>query len=511
MTEISSNRTIAKNTLLLYVRMVFTMLVSLYTSRVILSVLGVVDDGIYNLVGGIVGMFMFLKGSLSGATSRFLTFELGRGDKEKLKQTFAAALLVHIFLALILVVLIETIGLWWLNNKAVIPAERMHAARFVFHFSAFSVLFSVTQVPYSASVISHEKMGVFAYMSILEVVLKLVICYALLISPFDKLITYSFLVLAVSISLQMIYRVYCIKHFEECHLIKVTDGSIIMPILSFSWWDLFGNFSSMARNQGKDIIMNMFFGPTINSAAGKAGTIGSAVNSLANNFLSAIKPPIVKAYAAGDIKKMESLMINASKFAFVLLMLLATPFIFESKFVLGIWLKNPPYYSDVFCSVGLGADVIGAMFLPLMYAIHASGRIRRMSILNSIVWITIVPLTYFFLKAGGAPVTPYVIYYFLLMFGVYVNMSCTKRNIPEFNVQEYLKKAIAPSIVTALIVLAVTFCVYRLFDSSGWLRFLTVCFTSTITLGVCAYFIVCDNTLRSSVNNEIKRAFRRLF
>lgn len=509
MAEISSNRTIAKNTLLLYFRMALTMLVSLYTSRVILSVLGVVDDGIYNIVGGAVGMFMFLNGALSGATSRFLTFEIGRDDKEKLKKTFSAAMLVHIILAIIIFSLLETVGLWLLNNKLVIPEERMHAARVVYQLSAFATLLSITQVPYSASLIAHERMGAFAYMSILEVALKLLICYLVVISPIDKLISYGILVLCVKTLIILIYRIYCIRKFEECHFEIIKDWALIRPILSFSGWDLLGHFSSMARDQGVDVVLNMFFGPAINSAAGKAGIICNAVNGFSNNFLTAIKPPIVKAFAVGDIKKMESLMIDASKYAYSLLMLLSVPFFFESQFVIDLWLKNPPEYSALFCSVDLGLGLLIAIFLPLVYAIHASGKIRFMSIANGLIWIMVVPVTYFLLLAGKSPVVPYVVKYFLLFFVVLSNLYSVKKNIPEFDRLFYLKKTILPAIASASLSIAITALVYYCFDGPSWWRFLSVCATSTICVSTTVFFFVFDKHMREVVISKAKQIITR--
>ena len=490
MAEISSNKTIAKNTLLLYFRMALTMLVSLYTSRVILSVLGVVDDGIYNIVGGAVGMFMFLNGALSGATSRFLTFELGRDDKDRLKKTFSAALMVHIALAILIFILLETAGLWLLNHKLVIPEERMHAARVVYQLSAIATILSITQVPYSASLIAHERMGAFAYMSILEVVLKLLICYLVVVSPIDKLITYGILVLLVKTLIIMIYRVYCIRRFEECHFRIVKDWGLIKPILSFSGWDLMGSFSSMARDQGVDVVLNMFFGPAINSAAGKAGVICNAVNGFSNNFLTAIKPPIVKAYAIGDIRKMERLMIDASKYAYSLLMLLSVPFFFESQFVIDLWLKNPPEYTALFCSVDLGLGLLSAIFLPLVYAIHASGRIRFMSLVNGSIWVMVVPITYVLLLAGKSPVVPYVVKYFLLFFVVLSNLYSVKKNIPQFDRPLFIKRTILPALASAAISMAVTALVFFRFDGPSWWRFLAVCVTSTLSVSATVFFIV---------------------
>ena len=509
MAEISSNRTIAKNTLMLYVRMALTMAVSLYTSRVILSVLGVVDDGIYSIVGGTVSMFMFLNGALSGATSRFLTFEMGRDDQEKLKKTFSAALMVHIILAVLIFILLETVGLWLLNRKLVIPDDRMHAARVVYQLSVFATLLSITQVPYSASIIAHEKMGTFAYMSILEVILKLVICYLVQVSPLDKLITYGILVLGVRTLIRMIYRIYCIRKFEECRFRIVKDWNLIKPILTFSGWDLFGNFSVMARDQGVDIIQNMFFGPVINSAAGKAGVVCNAVNGFSHNFLVAIKPPIVKAYSMGNIKKMEELMIDASRYAYSLLMLLSAPFFFESQFVINLWLKNPPEYSAIFCSLGLGLGVFVAIFLPLVYAIHASGKIRFMSVVNGTIWVMVVPITYIMLLSGKGPVVPYIVKYFLMLLVIFSNLYSVKKNIPEFDRGLFLRKTILPAMISAAISMALTAVVFFQFKESSWWRFLAVCTTSTISVCATVFFIVFDQNMRDAVIKKTKEILAR--
>ena len=509
MAVISSNKTIAKNTLLLYLRMALTMLVSLYTSRIILRVLGVVDDGIYSIVGGTVSMFSFLNGALSGATSRFLTFELGRGNKERLKQTFSAALLVHCILAIVIFILLETVGLWLLNHKLVIPDARMHAARVVFQLSAFATLLSITQVPYTASIISHEKMGAFAYMSILEAVLKLLICYLIILSPADKLITYGILILAVRTLIIMIYRIYCIRKFEECHFSFIKDWGIIKPILSFSGWDLFGNLSVTARNQGVDMIMNMFFGPAINSAAGKAGIISNAVNGFSNNFLTAIRPPIVKAYSIGDIRKMEDLMIDASRYAFALLILFSVPFFFESQFVIDLWLENPPEYTALFCVVDLALVLITALFRPLTYAIHATGKIRFMSLANGIILLSSVPIAYALLVTGKNPIAPWIAKCFLQLLIAVSNLFSVKHNIPEFDITYYLRKSALPALLSTAIILPITYLVYRLFPDSSWWRFLSVCSVSTLVVVLTVFIIVFDQKMRDYVINTAKKFIRR--
>lgn len=509
MTEISSNATIAKNTVLLYGRMFLLLIVSLYTSRVVLSVLGVIDHGIYNIVGGAVGMFSFLNGALSGATSRFLTYELAQEDNGKLKETFAAALTVHIIVALIILVLLETVGLWFVNHKLDIPAERMGAARVAFHLSVVASMISITQVPYSASIISHEKMGAFAYMSILEAVLKLAICFVVLKSPIDKLITYAVLILLVTILTQSLYRLYCIKTFPECHLIRVRDGAIFKPILSFSFWDLLGNLSVVARNQGIDVVLNMFFGPAINSAAGFAGTVGGTVHGFSSNFLTAIKPPIYKSYSIGNYDKMEELMIMASTISFALLALLSVPFFFESQFVMTLWLKNPPDHTALFCAFGLAEDLLAAIFLPLVYAIHASGRIRPMSLISGTIWLLSVPISYILLSKGLFPEVCYLVRMGLYLFTVLSNLIITKKNIPEFEPFLYLRKTILPACLSLAIVLPITYLVFIQFDGSSWGRFLSVCATSTLFVILSVYFVVFDQRTRNLLLIKVKAKLHR--
>lgn len=503
MTKISNNGTIAKNTIFLYFRMMFTMIVSLYTSRINLNVLGIEDNGIYQVVGGVVAMFAFLNGSLSGATSRFLTYELGKGDKQKLKDTFSSALNIHIIVAFIIFILSETIGVWFLENKLVIPESRMYAARIVFQVSVLSSMIAVTQVPYNATIIAHEKMNVFAYMSILDVILKLLICYLLYIVPWDKLISFGVLMLVVTTISQLVYRQYCIKHFKGCRFSLVKDMSIVKPMLSFTTWDLFGNFSVMARGQGVNIILNMFFGPVINAASGFATTVGQSVYGFANNFMTAIRPPIVKAYSIGDYAKMESLMIHASKYSFCLLLLFSSPFLFESKYILDIWLKTPPEYTDIFCVLELILSLCSTLFIPLMFAIHATGRIRLMSILNGTIWFMVVPITYVMLYLGADPVTPYIIKIGLLLFVVLANIYSIKRSIPTFRVSLYLRKTVLPCVIMGIIVLVITYVVHSSIKDNSLLRFLSTCTISTLSIISCAYFIILTEEHRKKVLKKL--------
>lgn len=504
MNSISSNAAIAKNTAYLYFRMMFTMLVSLYTSRVNLSVLGIEDNGIYQIVGGVVALFSFLNSSLAGATSRFLTYELGKGDIKKLKDTFVTALNIHILVAIGVFILAETIGLWFLEYKLVIPASRMDAARVVYQLSILATMLSIVQVPYTASIISHERMGIFAYMSILDVILKLLICYLLYIIPFDKLVTFALLTLCVVGIVQFVYAFYCHKHFSECSIGLAKNTNIIKSMMSFSGWDLFGNFGVMARGQGVNMVLNMFFGPAINAACGFANTIGNAIYSFANNFMTAIRPPIVKAYSIGDYAKMESLMINASKYSFSLLLLLSTPFIFESGFILKVWLKTPPAFTEIFSVLELILSLCSSLFLPLIFAIHASGRIKFMSIVNGCIWIMSVPITYLMLSCGFRPVAPYIVKIGLLLLVVLSNLYSVKRLIPSFDIPLYLRKAVVPSAIMAVVTISITWCVNEMLHVHDFLRFFVTCVVSTLVTLICMYLFILSEENRNRTRLKIK-------
>lgn len=509
MEVISSNKKIAKNTIYLYLRMMFMMAVTLYTSRVNLQALGINDTGIYQIIGGVVAAFGFLNSSLSGATSRFLTFELGKGDQPSLNRTFATALNIHIGLAVVIFIIAETIGLWFLENKLVIPEERMNAARIVYQLSIFSCMFSITQVPYGASLISHEKMGVFAYFAVLDALLKLLICYLLFVTPFDRLVTYAILVFVVTVFMQMIYRLYCMRHFEECHFKLIKDKSILRPMLSFSLWDLFGNFGVMMRNEGVNIVLNLFFGPAINAACGFSNNIQSAIRGFSDNFMIAVRPPVVKSYSINDIRKMESLMINASKFSFCLMILLSTPFFFESTFIINLWLKTPPAYTDAFCVVALSINVVRVMFSPLMFGIHATGKIKYMSIVNGSMLFLIVPISYVLLRMGASPIVPFVVDFFMMLLLAVSQLYFTKKNIPEFSIPRYLKQSTVPCLIIGVTVILLTFFVKELLGEDSFVRLFEICMVSTLLTGLMTYMVALNKENRQNVLLLIKNKIHR--
>ncbi len=322
-----NNKRIAKNTMFLYVRMFFIMAVSLYTSRVVLSTLGVDDFGIYNVVGGVVSMFGFLNGALAVCTQRYLNYELGRGDANRLQKVFITSLTIHALISIIVVILAETIGLWFLYNKMTIPDARMNAAFWVYQFSIITTVVLMMSVPYNAAIIAHEKMSAFAYISVLEVILRLAIVFLLQIGNFDRLIFYAFLMLVVQMSIRVIYGLYCNKHFCETKFRMLWDGTLFREMLGFSGWSIFGNLAGVASTQGLNILLNMFFNPIVNAARGISVQVQNALMQFSVNFQTAMNPQITKSYATGDYNYMHGLIYRSSKFTFFLLYLFSLPII----------------------------------------------------------------------------------------------------------------------------------------------------------------------------------------
>ena len=500
-----NNKRIAKNTLMLYIRMLFGMIVAFYTSRVILSVLGVVDFGINNVVSGVAVMFSFLNSSLSGATSRFLTFELGKNNINKLKQTFSAAFTIHVILALIIFVLCETIGLWLLEYKLVIPEERMFAARILYQLSIVSTLLNITQVPFGASIIAHEKMNIYAYLGIIDILLKLVIVYLIQISPFDKLVSYGIMFFFVSVLMLFVYRMYSIRHFEECSMKMSLNKSLTIPMLKFSGWDLYGNLSVMLRGQGVNVLQNMFWGPAINAATGVANQILNAILGFSNNFLTAVRPQIVKMYAQGNISEMQKLVERSSKFSFFLLFFISFPCFIEIPFVLDVWLEEVPEFTVEFARWSLVFNWIVTMFLPLMYVIHATGRVKRISIINGSLYILVIPITYVAYNLNAvSPTFPFIVNALFVIIGSGIsNLYTVHLYIPSFKAKHYIYSSVLRGVIAGLSGAILPLLVH-IYYGQNWIGFFMTCIASVINMALAIYFIGLDLDERKKIVNIIK-------
>lgn len=398
----SNNKRIAKNTIYLYFRMLITMVVGLYTSRVILNTLGVEDYGINNVVGGVIAMFSLISASISGSIGRFLTFELGRGNMDALKKVFSTSVTIQIILSIIIVVIAEIVGIWFLNNKLQIPADRMYAAHWVFHCSIISFVIGLISLPYNASIISHEKMNVFAYISIFETSMRLLIVYLLVISPFDKLISYSLLGVFIAIIIQIIYYIYCRHNFEECTYNLSINKSLFKEMFSFAGWGFIGNSADILRNQGNNILLNIFSGTTIvNTAAGIANSLTSIAYSFVGGFMSALSPQITKYYALKDFNNLIKLIYRGAKFSAFLLLILAIPIYLNTEYILFLWLKQIPEYAATFTRLVLIYMITETISRPIIIAKNATGKIRNYQIIVGGTLMLTLPLSYIFLKFGA--------------------------------------------------------------------------------------------------------------
>jgi len=350
------------------------MLVSLFTVRIVLDVLGIIDYGIFNVVGGIVMMLGFLGGTMAGASQRFLAFEIGRNDKVRLKKTFSVTLTIYVFIAFLVIIIAETFGLWFVNHKMVIPPDRIEAARWVYHFAVFSFVMTIITIPYQSVIIAREKMNIYALIGILEVAAKLLIVYLLVLISFDKLKLYSMLVFITTTIITLIYRTYCKKNFEEATFKLSKDWSIFREISTYAGWNMIGSIANIFRTNGVNILLNLFYGPIVNAAQGIAFQITAAINNLILNFYMAVKPQITKTYASGNNIYFIKLVFQSSKFSFFLLLLLTMPLIIETHFILDLWLMEIPPYVILFTRLMIIGLLIETINNQLISALQASGK-----------------------------------------------------------------------------------------------------------------------------------------
>lgn len=507
--QADNTKRIAKNTLMLYVRMLFSMLVSLYTSRVVLNTLGVEDYGIYNVVGGFVAMFSLISGSLSASTSRFLTFELGRGDADKLKRVFSTSLSIHVALALIAFLLLESVGVWFLNTHMTIPAARLSAANWVFQASVLSFMLGLFSVPFSASIMSHERMSAFAYIGILDVCLRLLIVLSIAYSPwaFDRLIAYAFLLVAVAFFIQSIYYIYCFRHFSECRLRFTFDREYWKEMSSFAGWNFIGCTAGLLKDQGVNVLLNMFLGPVINAARGVAISVNTAVCSFANNFMAALNPQITKSYASGDKEYMMMLVERGSRFSFYIIALFALPIMLETDFVLSLWLKHYPEHAANFVRLILLLSLSDILSNTLINLQNATGRIRNYQIAVGGMLMMNFPLSYACLKMELPPEST-------LFVALFVSVACLLlrllflRKMIGLSVSQYIKNVCLN--VALVFVIALIFPTLIYFNmSAGWERFLMVLSMSIVSTGFVAYRIGCNSSERQFIRRGIASTRRR--
>lgn len=398
-----NNKNIAKNTLFLYFRMLLIMLVSLYTSRVILKTLGVEDFGLYNIIGGIIILFSFFNSAVTSATQRFLSFELGRKKLDSFQKIINLSLLTYIALSLIIIFLSETIGLWFLNNKMTIPDNKLYEANWVFQLSILTFILGLLRTPYNAAIIAHERMSFYAFVSIIEVILKLLIVYLLIYLSSNKLIMYALLVACVVFLINIFYVVYCFTNFKECRFRYCWDYNTFKKLLSFSGWSMFGSLATVSSNQGVNIVMNLFYGVTINAAMGISHQVAQAVNQFITNFQIAFNPQITKSYASGNFSYLNSLTEHSAKLSFFIMMVLSIPLILGMDLILNIWLDTVPPYTSIFCKLTIISYLIDTLSAPLYMTVQATGKIKKYQMCVSSIFLLNIVLSYILFKIGLSP------------------------------------------------------------------------------------------------------------
>lgn len=509
MDNTSNNKRIAKNTLLLYFRMLFIMVVNLYTSRVVLNTLGVEDYGVYNVVGGVVVMFSFISSSLGGASSRFITYDLGKGDVNRLEKTFGNVLSIHILLALVMLVLAETIGLWFVMNKLQVPENRVAATHWVYQFSVLSFLANVISVPYSASVIAHERMKAFACISVADAVLKLLVVYLLVLTLYDKLIVYGALLFCVCLFDRVAYGVYCNIHFEETKARISIDKKQFKEMLSFAVWTMNGNLAVVGYTQGINILLNMFFGPVVNAARGIAVQVQGVVHNFCYNFQMALNPQLTKGYAQQDFFHMHQLLKLSSKFSFFLLLIICLPLILEAPLVLKWWLGIVPEHTVNFLRLILCSTMLIAMSNPLVVSIHATGKIKRFQAIEGTLLLSIVPIAYILLKFFSiSPEQVFCVHIVVEMITQYARVRIVLPQI-SMTVKDYYVNVVIPIMKVSIIATIIPFiCYLRMIPSLR--TFFIVCIVSALSSLFAIYIFGCTKKERFFVKDRIRIIFLRL-
>lgn len=479
---------IVQNTGLLYVRMLLTMLIGLYTSRVILTVLGISDYGIYNVVGGIVYTLAFLNSAMAAASQRFISYELGIGNMSRLKRIFSTSVNIHMLIAFIIFIGAETIGLWFVNTHLNIEDDRMVAANWVYQFSIFTLMLSIWSVPYNSCIVAHEHMKAFAYISFFESVSKLIIVYCLSIGTSDRLILYGILVFVVTLLVRLCYGIYCKRHFEECSYHFVWDKRLFKDMFSFAGWSILGNLGFSFKDSVGNIILNIFFGTAINAARGIAMQVSSLITTFSTNFAMALNPQITKQYAAGNVEESRSLVYAGARYSFYLLMLITIPFLINSDYILWLWLSDVPEYTGIFIALALFVSLLHALSGTVTTALQATGYIKVFQIGISMLMLSEIPVAYILLRAG---MPPYAIMYPTLVtytLAVFFRFCLLKRMIPSYDFTYYVFHVFLKSVFLFIVCYFLCDKLHDCFENSFLTVIITV-FMSLCIIIVTIYFI----------------------
>lgn len=486
--------------------MIVVMMVSLYTSRLVLDALGIVDFGIYQVVCGLVGMFSILSGSLSVSTSRFLTYALGTGDFAKLKNTFATVRAIHIILAISMFLICELLAIWFLKTKLTIPPERMFVAKCALHCSIVSFSITLLNVPYGASVISHEKMSAFAYMSILDVFVKLMIVYLLYISPIDRLLFYALLGLGTGILYQLIYFIYCMRKFQECRALPKLDKGVVKNISIFVGWTFWGNAAVVAKDQGTIMLLNMFFGPVVNAAHGVGTQVSTVVTRFIGGFTTAVQPQITKSYASNDIYRLNGLIVKSTKFSFFLMVLLMFPIINNTRVLLDAWLVEVPEHAVSFSNIILVYTFIDCFTTPLYTSVLATSKIKAYEVGLTILYFANIVCAYIALKLGVVPEVVFILA-IIFKFGVYLLLAQQCCKLFDFDKSAYARLFVATILPTLAYGGLISFCYQYFVNNDSFLKLIGFAIAFEALMMPFIWFYGLNKNERAFVTNTFKEKF----
>lgn len=504
------NKRIAKNTLTLYARFFINLAIGVFTGRVILDALGVSDYGVYNVVGGFIGLFTLISAPITGAISRFVVFALGKGDISEAKKVFGTSILVMYAISAIIIVAAESFGLWFINNKMVIPSDRLWAAHWVFQISLFDIVVTLTMSPYFASFISHEKFGVDSILATISQIARLGVCFIIMYTSVDKLVLYALLLLCISFTQRMVYRYYCKRHFEECHYKLKFHKDIFKGIFSFAGWSTIGSSAGLLRSQGGNILLNLFGGTVASAAAGVCGTIIGIVTSFSGNFTSAATPQITKSYAAKDFTHLKSLLIRMPKFGFFILLFFTLPVLLNVDWLLNIWLVEVPNHSVNFIRLVLIYQLIEVLSQPLITAKNATGNIRNYQIVVGGILLLSLPISYMALKNGAPVEAIYVVNIIISFFALWARLYMLRGDIVNFSSMLFIRKVVLRVFIVAIISSVLPVTLY-LFMDYGFVRVLITSLLSVITTLLSVLYIGCVDTERDFFKDKIKSVFNKVF
>lgn len=508
----SSPSRIAKNTIILYGRMLLMMFIGIYTSRLVLQALGVTDYGIYNIVGGLITAFTIVSDAFTQTIGRFIRFHLGKGNIEKLRLIFSTSVVIQILLSLIIIILMETVGLWFLNSKLVIPPERLYAAHWVYHLSVISFALNLISVPYMSVITSHEKMGVFAYFTIFDAICKLSVAIIIYYASWDKLIILSILSTVIAVIVRIMYGVYCKKHFEECKHNFTFDKKVSLEMLKFSGWNFISSSAVVLRVQGSNIMLNMFFGPIINAAKGIANQLNAMMNGFVANFLTAVTPQITKNYAAGDLEYVRKLVYKGAKFSYFIFLLVSIPILCDTHFVLQLWLGQVPDHSVLFVRLIVLYTLLDTVSRTVTTSIYATGNIAQYQIYVTAFEILNLPISFFLLSNGAIPEIVTIVSIVLTQLCLLSKLIIAHRQI-MLSVRKYMCsvyfKALFVTVISSSLPLLTLFIL-----EESFFRFITICILSVLSTTFTVYYVGCDAVEKQFINNKItilKNKYVRLY